>query len=396
MKKFSMLIITIAMIFLTCLAYVYENNNAYIPKTKKPEVNISSSKFGEIKNIVWTSNYISLNNSLIILSSKVKNGVNYSSLYYLDADNGKYKLLSEFPSHKYLNNVILFDNSALGNNIVTASDKGIYRTYININNNNSIDARTEFIKIDGFEEATSMELKRNLFYSKNNDKLIYMKQLNGNTFMNFTNSNAVPDITKYYRKPYRVISYSRLDDVLTYTSAVRNSINLYTMKSDGTPILEFNKPLIKNIIYAQGIEQGNGLVSLNSSEKNITLNVLMYRRLYKDYNEQYLFDSIPYNTDMNGAVPCIDADTFNQDFTIAYTVYDKNHKGLIKVCNYKENPKVIVKDENIFGPIRISQRKIEGSEKRVILYFTRENNGVRIKLCDIGGKIIKDITDMVL
>lgn len=46
---------------------------------------------------------------------------------------------------------------------------------------------------------------------------------------------------------------------------------------------------------------------------------------------------------MNGAIPSADADTYNQYLTIAYTAYDKDLKGSIKVCNYKERPKVIIK-----------------------------------------------------
>lgn len=46
---------------------------------------------------------------------------------------------------------------------------------------------------------------------------------------------------------------------------------------------------------------------------------------------------------MNGAIPSADADTYNQYLTIAYTAYDKDHKGSIKVCNFKERPKVIIK-----------------------------------------------------
>jgi hypothetical protein len=402
MKKYSMLIITIIMIFLTSLVYAYDSHNSYIPKIKQPDISIASSKFGEIKNIVWLDNYIIGDDaSLIILSSKSKNGINYSSLYYLNVGNGKYKLLCEFPAHKYLDDVILFDNAYSSNCIVTASDKGIYKTYITLNDNKTdIFPRTDFIKVDGFENATSMELKGNLIYTKENDKLIYIKQImNTISFMMITNSNAVPGITKYYKKPCNIINCSTLDDVITYTSASGNTINLYAMKGDGTPLLNLNKPLIKNLLYAREIEQGHGLVALNTekiNKKNNSLNVLMYRRLYVDYNEPHLFDSIPNNTDMNGAIPSADADTYNQDFTIAYTAYDKDHKGSIKVCNYKERPKVIIKDENIFGPVRISQKKIDGDEKRVILYFTRENNKVRIKLSDINGKLIKDITNIVI
>jgi hypothetical protein len=107
-------------------------------------------------------------------------------------------------------------------------------------------------------------------------------------------------------------------------------------------------------------------------------------------------DTIPYNTDPFGAVPAVDSTTFNQEFSLAYTSYDENHKGSIKICGYNKEPKVIVSGENIFGPVSITQLRNVSTNSAYILYFTLENDNVRIKICNGKGEPVKDITDMVI
>lgn len=129
---------------------------------------------------------------------------------------------------------------------------------------------------------------------------------------------------------------------------------------------------------------------LNEHENNKKLNLFIIRQTIDKYNndDYYSLDTIPYNTDLFGAVPSVDSITYNKEFYLAYTSYDENHKGNLKICGLDQNPKVIVSGENIFGPISMNESNI--------LYFTLENNNVKIKICDHKGNLIKDITDMVV
>jgi hypothetical protein len=117
---------------------------------------------------------------------------------------------------------------------------------------------------------------------------------------------------------------------------------------------------------------------------------------YNNNDDYYSLDTIPYNTDPYGAVPSVDSTTFNAEFSLAYTSYDENHKGSLKICGLDKQPKVIVSGENIFGPISMTELLPNNSGATYILYFTTENNNVKIKICDGNGDLVKDITDMVV
>lgn len=132
--------------------------------------------------------------------------------------------------------------------------------------------------------------------------------------------------------------------------------NLPLTISRGTPINSLNTPIIKEVVSAIGIENS--------------------------------LDTIPYNTDSFEAVLSVDSITYNKEFYLAYTSYDENHKGNLKICGLDQNPKVIVSGKNIFSPINMNES--------YILYFTLENKNVKIKICDHKGNLIKDISVMIV
>lgn len=398
MKKYIMLFVTITMVLLTSISYAYNNLSSQAIGIKKPSINIDSSKFGRIQNIVWINNFISSDNALIILSSREVNGSSNSYLYYLNIDSGKSNLLSDFPSHKNLDDVILFDCGFSGYNMITAYDRGIVKTGIvrpNGSINSPVKAQSEKVEIDGFQDATSMDCKRTLFYTRAGDNLLYTRKFNGDFFGNFFNNNPKPDAVSYYKKPCYIVNADSLDMVLTYTSIRGNKINLYGMDYSGNLINMWGKPLFKNVVTARGVEDNYGIVGMSARKGHTEemLDIFMVRQYYESSKRNsYILDSIPYNTDMFGGVPSISSTTFNQDYTLVYTCYDANHKGVIKVCGYNEKPKVIVDDGNIYGHVIIAQK---GGGKH-ILYFTYENNKTKIKICDENGKLIKDISNMIL
>lgn len=399
MKKYRMLIFTLLIALLTGIFYAYENLGVKIPEYKKPAINLTSSKFWEIKNITWSNNFAAPDKSLLILSSRVKGDKKYSYLYYLNIDNGQSKLLYEFPSHKYLDDVILFDRIGINDTIVSTYDEGIIKTTLTRDKNNIISSyHSELIAIEDFQDASSIDYKSNISYTKYNSKFIYTKNVNIGTLTSFLYTTSSPDNAKYYRKPYYIVSATSPDNVLTYTSTKRNGVNLYSMEN-GVPLSKFNKPVIENIISAKALRDGFGYIGMNSKTKNpkdiYSLNVFISRR-YTSYDKSpYIIDNIPFNTDKFSDIPSLDSINLNQEFSVVYTSYNENHEGIIKIANYREGPKTIVKDKNLFGPVNITQKRINNKDVKLILYFTHENNETHTKICDIDGKLIKDITEMI-
>lgn len=395
MKKFRMLIFTLVMVVSTIISYAYENFNVKAPEYKQPAININSSKFGEIKEMVWLEKYSA--NVILILSSRNQNNTSVSCLYSLNIDNGESKLLHEFPSHKTLNNIILFDDPFSSNSIITSYNEGIIKTKITMIENKKFTYEYEVLPIEGFENANSMDFKGNLFFTKSNDNFIYIKQLYRQPFAFFNNQNSMPDMTKHYKKPYYIVTANNLDSVLTYTSLKKNGLHIYSMNYDGTPLSKLNKPIISKIVNAKATDNPYGYIGMNTKAncKDATLNVFMIRRFVEDSKSHLNLDSIPFNLDRFGSVPSIDSITYNEDYSVVYTSYNEKGKGQIKIANYNEKPKIILEDENLFGPLKISQSLGEKERKRLILYFTYKNDRIQVKICDIEGNLIKDITEMI-
>jgi len=252
--------------------------------------------------------------------------------------------------------------------------------------------------IDNFLDATSLDYKSNISYTKYNSKLIYTKNINNSTLTYFLYTTSSADNAKYYRKPYYIVNATSPDNILTYTSIKRNGVNLYSMEN-GVPLSKFNKPIIENIISSKALRDGFGYIGMNTETKDSkdisSLNVFIVCR-YTSYDKlPYIIDNIPFNTDKFGSVPSLDSVNFNQEFSIVYTSYNENHEGIIKISNYSEYPKTIVKDKDLFGPVNITQKRINNKDVKLILYFTHENNEIHAKICDIDGKLIKDVTEMI-
>ncbi|AOY77730.1 hypothetical protein [Clostridium formicaceticum] len=400
MKKYTMLIITITMIFLTSISYIYDHRYTELPTITVPSIHINSSKFGIIKEVVWLDSFVSADAALLVLSSQENQGGNYSSLFYLNIDSGHSMLLSEFPSHKYLDNIILFDNTFSSQSIITPYKDGIVKTTLQRDNINDeeLTVSSNMIAIEGFENADSMDYKGQLFFSKSTDKLLHIKDFHTGFFPNIFHTPSAPDYKTFYRDPYFIVNANLLDRVLTYTSVNKNSVDLYSMGFDGAPVTKFNLPLIKNIVTAEAIEDGYGFIGMNTVDKEEELNIFMVRRSINHPKDLKILDQIPFHTDVFGGIPSIDSITFNEDYTLVYTYYDENHQGKLKVNRYNEEPKVIIEDKNLFGPIRIASKRLDGDDKRteLILYFTSSDEGIKAKICDVEGNLVKDITGMLM
>jgi hypothetical protein len=376
-------------------------NQIQVPIIKYPSISITSEKFDTIKKICWLSEFLSNKDALIILSSRKDYKIETSYVYYLDTDTGKSTLLASFPAHKNLDNVILFDDILSPDpSIIAAYNNGIVK--IPFRNGAEIVSNSfNLVEIKDFSNATSMDYKGNLVYTRENDNLLYVKNLQANSILDFNNTNQMSNVITYYSKPCYVVDMNLMDNIIAYTSINKNKIDLYAMKN-GVSVTRFGAPVIKDVITTNKISDGFGFTGMNispESKDNKSLNIFMIRRTIDDYNNNddfYKLDTIPYNLDALGQVPAIDSSTFNADFTLVYTSYDKNHEGSLKLCNQTLKPKVVVSNENIFGPISLHEKRYNTRSAEEILYYTYENNNVKIKVCDGNGKLVKDLTDMIL
>ncbi|AFM39416.1 hypothetical protein Desaci_0346 [Desulfosporosinus acidiphilus SJ4] len=407
MKKYLMFLLTLAVLIAAVITQISAYTALPKPNLREPFLKFTSPKFGQIKTMVWLNNFILADNAVLVLATHLKDNRRYSNLFYLDVTNGKSTLLAEFPTHPYLDNVILFSN----NSIITAYNEGIVKTRLTRDDKQNLHADQELIPINGFNEANSMDFKGNLYYSKVNDHLLYVKNFEQLTFPFFNTDNQPNQDLTFLRKPYQIVNANTLDRTLTYTSLTGNGIDLYSMDFTGLPLTFNNAPLISKVVQAQAIEDGYGFIGMKFSDDpsktsaDQTLDIFMVRRNTSDDPNLLKLDTIPFNTDPLGALPAMSSTTFNEDYTLAYTSYDESHRGKLIICNYEQKPKVILENENLFGPISIARKNIpnptgpsvkDGSRSNYILYFTLDKDRVRVKICDEQGKFVKDLTNMLM
>ncbi|KNF09395.1 hypothetical protein CLPU_3c01730 [Gottschalkia purinilytica] len=85
-----------------------------------------------------------------------------------------------------------------------------------------------------------------------------------------------------------------------------------------------------------------------------------------------------------------------EKYHLVYTSYSKKHRGKIKLPSNNNKSRIIIKDNNLFGTFDISRKNINGIDNNYIIYFTNEENKIKVTICDINGNNIKDITDMII
>ncbi|MDR3599675.1 MAG: hypothetical protein P4L49_04215, partial [Desulfosporosinus sp.] len=327
MKKYLMFLLTLAVLIATVITQISAYKVLSKPNFREPFLEFTSPKFGQIKTIVWLNNFILADNAVLVLATNLKDNLRYSYLSYLDVTTGESTLLAEFPTHPYLDDVILFTN----NSIITAYSEGIVKTTLTRDDKQNLHADQELIPINGFDEANSMDFKGNLYYSKTNDNLLYVKNFEQPAFPFFnTDSQPNRDLT-FLRKPYQIVNANTLDRALTYTSLTGNGIDLYSMDFAGLPLTRNNAPLINKVVQAQAIEDGYGFIGMkfsdgpSKSSADQALDIFMVRRNKSDDPNLLKLDTIPFNTDPLGALPAMSSTTFNEDYTLAYTSYDERH-----------------------------------------------------------------------
>ncbi|GAA0727297.1 hypothetical protein GCM10008905_24740 [Clostridium malenominatum] len=398
MKRFYMFILTIIMILLTTGAYFYENSNSPI-EYKKPTYNITSSKFGEIKDIKFYPH--SRDELLLFILGSNKEEGEHSTFYYLNLTNGKSGVIGNFKPHKYLGDsfTILTDNS--GENIVGFSENGViyfnYR-FENIDKGNYVFNSLEK-SFDDFGNATSAEISEyNLAFSKKGYSLINNYQLykNFNLMMDFNYAEKNPYST-IYANPHEIISTTAFgENAIHYTSFNGKSLNLYSHNLDGSSNSLPGKPLVKNVVDVKKAYRPANLFGFYLDETSLDKLQVFSMESYRTSPVKTI-DTINFLKDKNGAIPDIQYLWAKGDDLI-YTEYDENAKGIIKLKNIKSGlAKDIIKDKNIFGPIRVG-RYTEGNGSNgphgVVLFLHEEEGKTKIALYDIDKEKIIDITEI--
>jgi len=163
MKKYFMFLFTLVVLLATVFTQISTYKALPKPDFREPFLELTSLKFGQIKTIVWLNNFILAENAVLVLATNLKDNISYSYLSYLDVATGYSTLLAEFPTHQYLEDVILFASPFSGKSIITAYRDGVVKTTITRDNKQNLQAEQEHITINGFDEANSMDFKGSLY-----------------------------------------------------------------------------------------------------------------------------------------------------------------------------------------------------------------------------------------
>jgi len=377
MKKYSMLIFTLIIFFITSFIYFYENTNLPALNEKHPRVSISSRKYGHIQNIIW-SNFDE--EHILILASNTNELSNdeISTLYTVNIEKGDIKRIYEFPTHKNLKSY-LQKTELLSSWLYVAFPKGVYELTLD----NDYSAKTKFFKLEDFEAANSLSVSNNIIFTKDNDNLLYLKDFSMFSF-DFLNRNPNKSSIKVYSvKPQYALS-GGINDGIFYTKLRRNGLNLYNLIIKNNITIK-NKLIAKNIISMNPTSGNNSIKGLISDKDKYAIYEL--KRIDDKRKKNYevkLINTIPKNTDILGQHPSIDG----WNYRTIYTSFKGDHNGSIIKQEYDEI-REIIKDEPIVGPIRIS---CDGNR---ILFFTYETSRFHMKICDADGNNLKDISKII-
>ncbi|MCY6484838.1 hypothetical protein OW763_10845 [Clostridium aestuarii] len=389
MRRIGMIIFSLILFITTFCVYKYETSGLPNLDYKRPSINIKSEKYGTITNIAYHRKE-SLKSWILFLGVKDKE----TSLYCLNVENGKVQKIKSYETHPNLKNVLLFNDGFVDNSIITAYDKGICK--IQIDNREDENGNTIFeenknleknskIPIQNFENATSMDVKEKLYYTLKGDKLIYSRNIgnsrNSDVF-HFMKNKKIPEYVTYYKRPYEVVNFNCIDEILSYTKLEKSGLNLYYIKfnDEGKTSLE-----IKNVVHAKGLKNDYGIIGIRDNQNKFE--VFCKRR----NDITMVLDKLDKNTDILGQVPDVDIITYNKEYTAVYTSFDEKHNGKIIVNGNAQASKVIVNNPKLLSPVRLIQYYVGSKKIEKVMFFTYENDSVKINICDIDGKNLKII-----
>lgn len=371
MKKYGMLVFTLIIIVTTIYIYFYENSDIPVISCNCPEINFHSAKYGDIKNIIWSNQDEDHIIFLGVDTDKIADK-EMSTLYAMNINTGEVKIMLHFPTHDRLKSFMQYflrNYSCL----YTASSNGVNETRIE----EDYKIINDFYFIENFDKADSLCVGSKIYFTRPDDKLIYVKDFTYRGFSFSFNARQEAQST-YFKRADKLLLRAHGED-LHYTKKEENGINIYKLLEGNYKIKD--ELVARNIAYAKSDDDGRQIMGLYDNETDYGVFWAFNQSNGISFTDD-LVDRISKNTDMFGQMPDVDADWE----TIAYTRYNDDHTGDILIGKKHGTKTQVVKNVPIVGPIRISRRG------KKILFFTYEDEYMHVKVYDMDKKEIKDIT----
>lgn len=372
MKKFGMLFSTIAVVLITLSTYIYQNTGIAQVNYNYPNIHIESPKYGSILNM----QLIGFDKESVLFLTEESPLTNESALYVADLENRKVQSLTAFEKHKNLKDILYLSYNC--NECYTASPYGIQEIHLVYNSEkNKYDAK--FFpcgySIPDFNDAISVSCLGSTYYTKANDRYLYVSKSNNYGMFSFSTLNTNNTSSKYNISPQNVFinPYNRS---IYYTKLDKNGLNLYEAILPQNGIGIQTKLVIKNIVYPRFGESCPDFIALVKTQKG-----------YGIYVNGKILDEIPSETNILSQLPDVQFTKNDGIGSTAYMKFNPNHKGSIILSNHLDKTEV-VKDAPVIGQLRFSP------SGKSLMYFTLENNKVMVKLYNIKYKTTRDITDM--
>ncbi len=376
MKKYGMLAFLLFAAAASAFAYYSEDRTGAGIGYNYPEVRLHTDRYGDISNIIWSG---SDEEHIIFLAEKSGAGAGaLSTLYMMDVNTGEVKELYSFETHDILKGFMQHSRSN-DFSLYTASPGGINEIR-DIRIESNYEVTDHFYSLDGFDNANSAFIADKIYFTKADDNLLCMEDVLYRGFGFFYNNSVQKGQSRYLKRIDKVL----LKDwgaELYYTRSGKDGIGIYKLIEEDFKIKE--EPVAANVVSAKPDFWGRQITGLYDRGRMYgvywTADFLNNRQV--SFTDG-LVKEIPKNNDLFGQIPDVQVAAN----LIFYTRYDEDGRGTIFTGKKNGLKTAVVKDEPIVGPLRVSR------QGKKILYFTYEDEEVRVKVYDTDSEKTEDIT----
>jgi hypothetical protein len=340
---------------------------------------LNTEKYGVVSNMIWMND--GSNRIVFIGNKKATSGKLLQGLYIADIDSRTVEKIYEYKGQEYLQDFLYSFQNGL-NSVVTASSFGI--NIINFNNQkdkNENSNKTNFtvnnVNIPEFRYAQKACVDgtyQNIYYTLDLKTMKVHKFNNnmGNVGFSITYDNELKDKGYFFSLADFVDAQGR--DRLYILRKYTEKMNFYEVEiGNGRAGLKRNL-IVENYINAE--VSNNQIASIYEKEDS-------YGIYTKSLNSNLKVQDIPKYNDGLDQVPDIEI----SNGSIVYTRFNEDKLGSIVHSEYGE----VVKNLPVVGPVRVSN---SSKEVQKILFFTYENNEIKVHVSNIKGENVTDITSV--
>jgi hypothetical protein len=378
MKKFFMTYLTIASVIITLAICFFTVSDQKESGYKLPKLSLSTEKYGLVSNMIWMQD--GSNRIVFIGNKKGTSDILLQGLYIADIDSRSVEKLYEYEGQEFLQDFLYsFENGS--NSVAVASAFGI--NIINFNNQknkNENSNKTTFIvnniNIPEFryaQKASIDGMNQNIYYTLDS-KIMKVHKFNNMSNVGFTITydNELKD--KAYFFPLSGFVNNEGGDGIYILRKYAEKMNFYEVEiGNGRAGIKRNL-IVKGSVNAK--LSNDGIAAIYEKEDS-------YGIYTKNLISNIKAQDIPKHKDALDQVPDIEISNGN----IVYTSFNEDKKGSIMHSEYGE----VIKNLPIIGPVKVSNAT---KEVQKILFFTYENNDIKVKVSNIKGENVTDITSI--